>query len=286
MRTRIHAFLPLILLAGLASGQDVDVRSGGEPIDIYVQKEVAIEYHLVTSQEPLVFEVEGPAYLRIYTRYLSKDNIPDDQVYKYILQEDETRERIVSHTTGPSSKSRTEGRNVSKWRSSLLEVPPGLHVYRIILWDVPSDELAFRIRPSTPTEWADVAPLGTPAEAVIPEDEKLVTYYVLDAEGSMKVRVLGEGRLKYAARLNFDATLTGAEANFTLGILEDGEPLERRSYATYRSETAQYRNMGDLIPARVETDYLDVPDGEHVYEFKLEGTLARSVSLRFLMPEK
>jgi hypothetical protein len=279
----ISIFGPILLCAVMLSGQDIAVRSGARPFDIYLQKEVMLEYYLVNKDEPFVFEVEGPAYFRIYSRYLSTDGIEKGEVYKYILQEDESRERIISHQTDPSTKSRADGYQVAKWRSTLLEVPPGAHTYRIILWDVPSGEVAFKISPSTPTEWVDLSPLNSPSEAVIPEDEKLVTYYVLETGGTLKIRT-SEGRLKYVVRLNFDPTMTGAEASFTLDVLQDGVSLGRTSFRTYRSETADYQNMGNLIPSRAETDYIDVPEGTHTYEFKLEGTLARSASLRFLVP--
>ncbi len=175
---------------------------------------------------------------------------------------------------------------MSKWRSVPLEVPPGTHTYQIILWDVPSGEVAFKIKPSAPVEWTDVAPLGSPKEAVVPEDERIVTYYLLEAGSSLKVRVTGETRMKVISRLNFDATMAALEASFTLQVFRDDVLLDRKPHTTYRSETTDYQNLRELTPSRAEVDYLGVPEGEHVYEFKLEGTLAKSASLRFLVPKK
>jgi hypothetical protein len=273
-----------VLLAVPILGQDIEVRSGARPFNIYLQKEITLDYYLVTKDEPCVCEVEGPADCSFYSRYVSRDEIGKDAVYKYILQEDEARERIVSHVTDPSTKSRADEHSVAKWRSTLLEVPPGDHTYRIILWDVTSGEVAFKISPSTPTEWVDVAPLGSPDELVVPEDERLVTYSMLESGSSLRIRVEGDTRMKFVVRLNFDQTMD-AEAGFTLEVQENGKSVDRRSYRTYRSETATYRNLGTLIPSRAEVDYLDVPDGEHVYEFRLSGTLAGSASIRFLVPK-
>ena len=82
------------------------------------------EYLLLTKNQPVSFSVEGPTYLRVYTRIVWPKNNMGSEIYKLILQENEIEENIITLESEESRVTKDmRGRPLSKWRTFYIELP-------------------------------------------------------------------------------------------------------------------------------------------------------------------
>jgi hypothetical protein len=58
-----------------------------------------------------------------------------------------------------------------------------------------------------------------------------------------------------------------------------------RALQTTKSVDVAYKEWKEVVPGKSQSFSFDVPDGEHVYSFGLDQSLAASVSLRFSIPQ-
>lgn len=249
--------------------------------DVEIITKKTIEYTLLTKNSPVSVAVEGPTYIRVYTRIIWPKGKKGNQVYKLILQENELDERIIALETIASDVSRDQkGRLVSKWRSFYIEVPEGLNHYKIMHWASPNDTILMNFAYESPKTWQDIpaTTFTTLLEAV--EEEKVITYYELLKDGKITLKVTGPLKLKVVSRLSFDSNLMGDQP-YTVIVNDNG--LEKsHNMKCYRSETISYQNRKDVVPANARSFYYDVNAGSHTLQFTLAGTLANSVGLRFM----
>ncbi|HDM90043.1 MAG TPA: hypothetical protein ENG67_02410 [candidate division WOR-3 bacterium] len=270
---------PLLLAA-----QGVKITGNLKKVKVKILKEIEKEYILLERGKPLSFEVEGPVFLRVYTRLVYPEKAKGTAIYKLILEEDGKQEKIITKETEPSNKAFLDGKKLGKWRSFLIEVPPGRHTYRLGIWKSPSPEVAVRIKRTSPPVWKELPPLRPFTIITAYENEKKTNYYLLKKGESLRFRLQGPGRVKLIVRLNFDETL-GEEAGFTVVVREGDKEIQRASFKSYRSEMVSWNERKDLVPGKAETLYLEVPKGEHTIQVELLGTLAPSAGVRLLIPE-
>jgi hypothetical protein len=272
--------LSLIIL-GFSMGEKIKFIEKPESVKITVIKKKEVDYLLLKREKPLTFEAEGPVFLRIYTRLIFDREVRDTAYYKIILQEDEERERVITKKTVPSEVAKTDNLKVGKWRTFLVEVPPGKHLYKLILWDSPFGNVGVRVKETSPPQWIDLTPLNPDETVTAVEEEKIITYYIKGGENPLNLRVEGPSKLKVLVRMNFTEEM-GNEGNFTLSVSLDGEEILRNPVRTYRSQTVFWRERKDLVPSKAEQFYIDVPKGTHTVSVRVLGTLAPSSAFRIL----
>lgn len=266
----------LLLLCSIAQIRTVTPE---HPWNIEIVTRKTQEYFLLTKQEPITLTVEGPTYLRVYTRILLSDKIHGDHLYKLILAQGPLDERIISFETALSTVTTDKhGTMVSKWRSFYIEAPEGMNTYTLTHWDSPKDTILVRFAYESPKPW-NIVP-ATEYDAVLEtiEEERTTRYYELTKEGRVVVRVSGPTRMRVTTRLNYDESMFG-EQSFTLIAADNGSenafPLK-----CYRSDILHYQNKSDIVPSNARTIYLTVESGTHTLVFTMEGTLAKSAALR------
>ncbi|MBN2620549.1 hypothetical protein JXB22_05595 [candidate division WOR-3 bacterium] len=267
----------LLLLCSIAQIKTVVPQ---HPWNIEIVTKKTQEYLLLTKQEPISLTVEGPTYLRVYTRILLPDKTHDDHLYKLILAEGPMDERIISfQTTRSTVTSDKHGTMVSKWRSFYIDVPEGMNTYTLTHWDSPRDTILVRFAYESPQPWNIVPATEYTTMLEMIEEERSTRYYELQKDDRVAVTVSGPTRLRITARLNYDETLFG-EQSFTLGVSDNGSettfPLK-----CYRSDTLHYQNRSDIVPSNARTAYLTIESGTHTLVFSMYGTLAKSAALRF-----
>lgn len=273
-------FLILILASVIQSGK-IKFIEKGESVRITVVKKKELKYFLLKKDNPIAFEVEGPLFLRVYTRLIFEKGVKDTGYYKIILQEDEERERIISKKTSPSNVAMLSNFKVGKWRSFLIEVPPGRHIYKLILWDSPLGNVAVKIKESAPPQWIEVSPLGSPEVLTSIENERIISYYLTHGENPLELKIEGPLKMKILVRVNFISGM-GDETNFTLSVMLDGKEILRTPVRTYRSQVVYWREKKNVTPSKVEQFYIEIPEGIHTLSVKVLGSLAPSSCFRFL----
>lgn len=238
------------------------------------------EYLLLTKTEPITVTVEGPTYIRVYTRILLPGQNQGNHLYKLILTEGPLDERIISFETNRSLiTTDTHGTPVSKWRSFYVEVPAGEHTYTLTHWDSPKDTILLRFAYESPQPWTIVPATEYQSLLETIEDGRTMRYYEISKSDNVTVKVSGPTRLRITARLNYDETLFG-EQSFTL-IARDNGAESTFPIKCDKSENLIYQNKGEIVPSDARSVYLSLDDGSHTIVFTITGTLAKSVALRF-----
>lgn len=262
-------------ITGITPNQTYEVEIVTKKMDTYT---------VLAKDQPVTITVDGPTYLRIYTRIPWTERAQRGELYKVILQENELDERIITFESEMSSVSRNlQGKPVSKWRSFYIEVPQGSNTYKITHWLSPNDTILLKFTHESPKKWRDIpaTEYNTVIEAV--EDEKIIRYYELQHDGNITLRIKGPTKLMVISRLNYDETMLG-EQSYTL-LAEDGGTTRRFPLKCHKSETITYTDRQKIVPSNIKRSYVDVSDGWHTIQFTLSGTIAQSVSVRFQVEE-
>lgn len=288
MKTGACFFLLFSLVLPLLHGEEPAVElkkpAPKKVVTIVIKKDR--EYYLLARKGPVEIRVDGPTSLKVHTRLLWREEMEPIQTYKLIVQEDGYREKVVSKTTVKSASAFSPpDQEWGESRYFLLQVPEGEHVYKFSLWEAATDTIGLRFAFAEPKDWVSLVPTRHEGVLEAVEGEKEETYYLATPETSVMLKITGPERLKVVSRLNYDPTTKGLQG-YTIVVEEKGVELEKKAFRTYKSELVEYKERGDLIPSKADRLYLDVPKGEHTLDFRLVGTLARSVSLQFLIQEK
>lgn len=249
--------------------------------DVQIVTKTTDQYYLLTSEMPITFSVEGPTYLRVYTRIFWPNKATKQTLYKVILQENNFDERIITLESERSDVTTDmHGRPVSKWRTFYIDVPKGLNKYKITHWSSPNDSILLKFKYESPKEWHDIPAAGYSAILESVEEEKLVKYYEVLRDKKVTLRLQGPANLKVVSRLNYDMTMMGQQS-YTMLVHDNGR-IEQENAKCYKSDVITYENRPDIVPSNAHTFYVNVAEGWHNLEFTLEGTTAKSAALRFL----
>jgi hypothetical protein len=238
------------------------------------------EYLLLTRTEPLALTVKGPTSLRVYTRILLPSRATGGHLYKLILAESPTEERIISfETTLSTITTDSHGTPVSKWRSFYIDVPEGESNYTLTHWSSPKDTILVRFAYESPQPWTIVPATEYRSLLETIEDGVTKRYYELQKNERVVIQIAGPARIRIITRLSYDETLFG-EQSFTL-IARDNGNETTFPIKCDKSDDLTYQNRSDIVPSTSRSVYLSLDQGIHTVEFEISGTLARSIALRF-----
>ncbi len=259
----------ILLFVSLILGNVVTV---GEPdvAKVVITKTKEIGYYLLSRTEPLTIEVDGPTWLRVYTRVLWNEDMQETERYKIIVERDAEDDRIVQLTTERSDVSKVFDREISKWRSFYINVPPDAHTYRFYIWKANSDSILLRFSHQSPQRWERLIPISYVKMLETIESEKIYYYYTGSITKPLTVKVEGPRKIKVVSRVVCDSTFIG-ENVYGIAIHEGDSLIKRLSYNTKRSETVEFRNDPRVVPSVPSITYLDIGEGEHIIKFQQES---------------
>jgi hypothetical protein len=273
MPTRRLAFL-LVFAAGLALASEVKVAAGAKSVDVSVIRRVNVAYHPVTKQAPLEFDVEGPCWLRIYTRLWWPAGADGLLKYGLSLWQDDV-ERPVSFETGLSTSSfGPGGRKLGEWRSFFIQVPQGSIHFRLAVTSGVAETVGVRFALQAPQPGRPVAIPGARG-LVLADGRDTSRLWELKTGQATAIELIGPCRVRVHTRLSFDPGLVGAQ-NFVVAVREGKSLLVRTNLKAARSPSATYVNEPGLIPSSERTVKFNLPAGRHQLTLMLSGTLAKS----------
>ncbi|MEO0132454.1 MAG: hypothetical protein ABIK73_05960 [candidate division WOR-3 bacterium] len=284
MRKILRIIFLVILLSILpvaAQEPNIEIKKHSPRTTISVIKRVEQEYYLLTKDKPLEFSVEGPTYLRIYSRLLWQPTMAKQENYKIIVSEEQESEKILSFTSELSNTARGANKTqYAKWRSFYLEVPKGKHNYKLTLLEAKSETVAVRISSERPTEYRKIIPEKPYRELQFVERERVTNYYEVSGKNPVRVKVDGPAILRVTCRLNYDYTMEGKQS-YSISANVGGKEWQAKTFRTTKSETGLYKNAPELVPSLPSNMYLHIPPGTYIIEFVLKATLAKSGALNF-----
>jgi hypothetical protein len=248
-------------------------------------------YYVLEDEALIEVAVDGPSKLKVMSRLAMKQDADSGSYTFEYLVDDSKSAKQISHKTVPSTKAEyTDKRaaSIGLLRTHVIEVPRGKHTYKFRLPQGAAQAVYVRFSQQT-NEFTDGTPVivMTPFEFTSSVDlvtkEESYTYYRVSEKDRVVLKLVGPSTLKILSRIEYDSNMQGKQ-KWKVQVLEDGAVKRVYNLSSTKSDVNTYRETTNLVPSRAETFYVEIPAGEHVYEFKLPEN-HRSSILRFLMPK-
>jgi hypothetical protein len=247
-------------------------------------------YFVVDADNHVSVTVEGPSQLKVMSRLqLSSETASPDYSYD-VLIEGSKKPKSVHHTSKLSEKADgVEGAKfIGVLRSKILDIPSGKHSVTITVPEGSKEVMYIRLSQKTNeftggTAVIAMTPFEYTSEIELVSDEVVYPYYRISTTDRAALRLVGPATLKVLSRIEFSPEMKGNQ-KWKVQVMEDGKLKKAYHLSAGSSDVIQYRNPAPLLPSRAETFFVEVPEGEHVYEFRMEDD-PRTALMRFLMPK-
>ena len=233
-----------------------------------------VTYYTLSHIDSLRVPVNGPGKLTVTTRAHFTSNSPDSLSYSLIYQIDKEKiavykaKKVIREDTSVSIES--SGDRPSTLKTFTIKIDPDVHsVSFLMLKDSPQVDLHYKyIRDEVP-DWKDVKPVNdTVTIGLMVDKGKDKSYYRLSAASSKKFKVKGPTYLRVITRLEYDYTMQGM-VSYRIQVKRNDTMPETFKLSAKPSSQVKYIDDGKHIPGSLEKFYLDVPPGEHTFEFSM-----------------
>jgi len=259
-------------------------------ITLKISKKDRVYYEIQKGSEVRV-RVSGPTKLRVISR-VEIPSSKEERQYTYFVRRDEGKWVKFTRYSGVSSQASLKGdgsTQVSISKKHILKVPAGVHTYTFRLSKKSTRRVFVRFHQlgsgfGAPTDVVAMTPEASTESVGLVVGEQVTTYYRLAETREVKLDLIGPTKLKVLARLEFDPNMRGQQ-NFRVQVYEDGVIKGTYPLTAVKSDVCQYEEPSSLVPAKAETFFLDIPDGEHAYRFVLPEN-HRTVLIKLLLPQK
>lgn len=297
LRTKRSALLILFLLACPVFAQDESdgfhfftPSSYEGEVDILVSGKRR-EYFVLEEGRQIEIKVQGPSRLKVVSRAVV-GGAADSTQYTYLALRKGSRKTLTfSHRTYASDKVAFVGARegaISVSRTKIVDIPRGEHVYTFYLPRNSGRQLLLRFALDTHafTNGTPVVSM-TPGEFTTQVDlvtaEEISPYYRIGTGEHVALTLIGPATLKVMARIEFNVNMTGRQ-KWKVQVTEDGRVKGTYSLTSVTSEVTTYGEPSPLAASRAETFYVEVPAGEHRYEFTMPEN-HRTTLVKFLLPK-
>ncbi len=296
-KTLSFALLALAILVGalMAKSRDTGYRplapaAFDKKVDVNLSGKNHA-YYVLEHGTKVDVEVKGPSKLRIVSRAVF-DVSADSLTYSYSGMRTGSRKATVyKHATRPADKVTLvsdSAKRIGLSRTKVIDVPRGTQTYTFTLPKNASTRVLmhFTLDANEFTRGTDVVAM-TPSEFTTAVDlvshEEASPYYRIGTGHQVALKLVGPVTLKVLSRIEFDANMSGRQ-KWKVRVSEDARTKGTYSLGSRKSDVTTYREQSALVASRAETFYVEVPAGEHRYEFTLPEN-HRTVLLRFLLPK-
>lgn len=245
-------------------------------------------YFVIERDAQVSAIVEGPSQLKVMSR-LELPNPTAQPDYTLEVQiEGSKRPRTIHHTSKISEKAESGASFVGVLRSKVIDIPAGKHNVIIKLPEGSSDKVYIRLSLKTNeftggTAVVAMTPFEYTSEVELVSDEVIYPYYRIGSNDRAVLKLVGPATLKVLSRIEFSPEMKGSQ-KWKVQVLEDGRVKKNYSMTAGSSDVIQYKSPSPFLPSRAETFFVEIPDGEHIYEFRMVDDRRTSI-LRFLLPK-
>jgi len=253
------------------------------------EKGEVYSYYCLIKGESMGFAVEGPVKVDVRTRAgLAQSDITAD----YQVQAWEN-EYLVAAEKYKSKKVEAEIVNSklypAAYRSLAFEAPAGVHNYRLWLVSDNIDTVFVRIYKSESEEkipaQVNMYPTEYFKQVHLYSKKNQTPYYLISQKDGVKMKVNGPAEIIVRARANYSAEMEG-RIGYTISVIEDGTEVNTLSATTSKSLTMAYQDYAGVVPSKPTQFIVEVPVGNHTYNFILKESAAETVSVRFGLPQQ
>jgi len=272
------------LWPAVARSQDLTVTKSAGTIEISLSKSVEQDYRL-TRSEPLEFSVNGPAYVRVYTRVAWHEGMDQSEEYELVLRKPNgTSHETLTANSSPSARG-PDGDVYSKWRSFYFRAPSGKSNYRLALGSAGADQAAVRFAFETPPVWKEAEPQTELPRLRLRRDSVETVSYLVGDTSQIQLLLLGPVHVAIEGRLNFAQGVLGKQS-FLLAATESDSQLAAQWFEVRRAKAVQCPDRKDLHPSISRRLKFDLPAGAHSVNVRFHSATGASGALRFLVRNK
>ncbi len=285
-----NLILSVVALAVLLHAPDISARKTiapfgkPRPVGFNNHKGKTYTYYCLTKGQALGFAVEGPARIDIRNR-AGLSNSDDRAKYQiqvwegeYLITSDKFKSKAID-----AEMSNTDLLPAA-YRTLSFETSAGVHNYRLWLTSDNIDTVFIRIYrsdiSSVEPAKAAIYPLEYYRRVHLYSKKNQTPYYLISKENGVRLQVSGPASLLIRARANFTADMDG-RIGFSITILENDEEIKALSATTAKSLSMAYQDYTGVVPSKPTEFLLDIPAGNHIYNFLLKESPAETVSIRF-----
>jgi hypothetical protein len=271
----VRALAPRVLLAALAAlvlagpaaadrWESIESLPGRAPEIVKVKGKSRVYFRL-TAQKPIAVTLAGPARLRVISRAVLAKGGGNTAAYQIVALEGGKALRAAHEEAGAAAHVSAPGiPALAHGRTMILEVPDGTH--RVELRLAGTAEVLVRLQRAAPAgseAWVSLTPVRASRSVSVIEGEKTIAYYSVRQGQPVALRVVGPTTLDVLARLDFDATMRGAQS-YRLVFAERGRTVREAEFRTTKAAAATFSNLADRVPSKF--DRLSLPVGPGLHE--------------------
>ncbi|MDP8205786.1 MAG: hypothetical protein P9L92_03900 [Candidatus Electryonea clarkiae] len=228
--------------------------------------------------------------IRIITRADPGRKTKGDMIYNFRIGTNGNKGRLFSRATQRAKSVKVKGNRNKVGAKRTIEFNNDNMITSLTLSidDTAKFPIYFRTQIER-EEFAETVPYisFSPDEYVntydINTNEIVSKYYTVDSSRVLSVFIIGPTVLKINARLLMDDSMRGSQKR-GIQVFED-EKLKNTFPLSFRaSHVSTVLLNTDIIPSRADKFFIEVPKGQHVYNFSIldcNGTII----LRFFIPE-
>jgi len=247
-------------------------------------------YHVATRETPLEFRVQGPAPVRLCTRYLyAESEAAEPKEYRVRIEIDGVELRTVGEVAAPDHPARTaDGLPVGSFEKSIVLIPSGSHRVRVF----PPEEgqtVAVRLFKGYGTKkqaaWVSFAPASYERAVRLHAKEAETVYYRFSADKPIGFRIYGPLRVRAMTRLDFGMERASSQM-YRIQVFVDGKLLTSVPLKTKPSHTSVYPELPEITPGLARTIEFEIPKGRHDVSIALDCATSRTAALRILIPQR
>jgi hypothetical protein len=168
-----------------------------------------------------------------------------------------------------------------------LKIPEGIHTFTFLLSEPAGSNSYARFYVKTKSKKIVMTSMTPQSYSQVTTEilgDQEIIYYVATYTQPIRMRIFGPTKVQVINRLDYDITMKGKQ-NYSITVLENGKQVSIEKFSTSKSSLGYYRDRTQIVPGDDKKFFLSVPEGEHIYDFQLSGTSAKSAALRFMIPE-
>lgn len=292
-RYTLHFLLAVIALCNIALAEDGFQYLKPTTFDQDTKLVIAGKsrtYFVLDNDSQISVAVEGPSQLKIMSRLeLNSESATPDYAIEVIMEEGK-KPRTIHHTSKLSEKADmpdSEQGIIGVLRSKVIDVPSGKHSITIRVPENSGDKVYVRLSQKTNeftggTSVVAMTPFEYTTAIELVTNETAYTYYRIGESDRAALKLVGPATLKVLSRIEYSPDMKGSQ-RWRVQVLEDGKPKKSYGMSAGTSDVIQYRLPSQFVASRAETFFVEIPAGEHIYEFRIPEDRRTSL-LRFLLP--
>jgi hypothetical protein len=248
------------------------------------------DYYLLQGSTQIDVKLIGPCQLKVVSRLVmpQNDNKPTYHFFgkckgstdNYTFEHETKLAENVSMKDSASVK-------IAADRSKIITVPAGEQIYSFFLTPGANEKVYLHFSKTSngltkPKKTVAATPIVYSSKVELLANEKTQTYYRIGHGEKVSLKLTGPTTLKGFCRIEYDSSMTG-DQKWRMQVTEDSKIKGTYPFTAPKSHTTFYSEKCALVPSRAEAFFVEVPAGEHMYEFTVPEN-HRTVLLKFSLP--